>query len=148
MSDADKRAIYDETGEVEDDIVTQERDWDAYWRLLFHKITVEDIAEFENEYKGSEEERNDLKAAYLDYEGDMDVIMENVLCGTIEDDDRFREIIEDLISKENLPKFPAFVNEGKKKKKARKQRVSYYLRPLLPASPSPLHAVSFTSADR
>ena len=124
LSDPDKRALYDESGEVDDDVVVQERDWDAYWRLLFKKITVEDIAEFEKEYKGSEEERNDLKAAYLDYEGDMDTIMENVLCATIEDEDRFREIIEKLISEEDLPKFPAFANEGKKKKKARKQKVS------------------------
>jgi len=122
LSDPEKRALYDESGEVDDDVVVQERDWDAYWRLLFKKITVEDIAEFEKEYKGSEEERNDLKAAYLDYEGDMDTIMENVLCATIEDEDRFKEIIEKLISEEDLPKFPAFVNEGKKKKKARKQK--------------------------
>jgi len=122
LSDPEKRALYDESGEVDDDVVVQERDWDAYWRLLFKKITVEDIAEFEKEYKGSEEERNDLKAAYLDYEGDMDTIMENVLCATIEDEDRFKEIIEKLISEEDLPKFPGFVNEGKKKKKARKQK--------------------------
>ena len=131
LSDPDKRALYDESGEVDDDIVVQERDWDAYWRLLFQKITVEDIAEFEKQYRGTEEEKNDLKAAYLDYEGDMDSILENVLCATIEDEERFREIIEQLIVKEDLPKFPAFVNEGKKKKKARRQKVSepYYCSP-------------------
>jgi len=124
LSDQDKRALYDESGEVDDDVVVQERDWDAYWRLLFQKITVEDIAEFEKNYKGSEEEVNDLKSAYLDYQGDMDAILENVLCATVDDDERFRGIIEELISKEDLPKFPAFVSEGKKKKKARKQKVS------------------------
>lgn len=126
LSDQDKRALYDESGEVDDDVVVQERDWDAYWRLLFQKITVEDIAEFEKNYKGSDEEVNDLKSAYLDYQGDMDTILENVLCATADDDERFRGIIEELISKEDLPKFPAFVNESKKKKKARKQKVRIY----------------------
>ena len=124
LSDQDKRALYDESGEVDDDVVVQERDWDAYWRLLFQKITLEDIAEFEKNYKGSEEEVNDLKSAYLDYEGDMDAILENVLCATIEDVERFKNIIEDLISTEDLPTFAAFVKEDKKKKKARKQKVS------------------------
>lgn len=124
LSDQDKRALYDESGEVDDDVVVQERDWDAYWRLLFQKITVEDIAEFEKNYKGSEEEVNDLMSAYLDYQGDMDAILENVLCATVDDDERFRGIIEQLISTEDLPKFPAFANEGKKKKKVRKQKVS------------------------
>lgn len=122
LSDSEKRALYDETGEVDDDVVVRERDWNAYWRLLFQKITVDDIAEFEKHYRGSEEEIGDLRAAYLDYEGDIDSILENMLCATVEDEERFREIIENLISKEDLPKFPAFVSESKKKRKARKQR--------------------------
>ncbi|PFX19374.1 dnaJ homolog subfamily C member 9-like [Stylophora pistillata] len=122
LSDQDKRALYDESGEVDDDVVVQERDWDAYWRLLFQKITMKDITEFEKNYKGSEEEVNDLRSAYLDYEGDMDTILENVLCSTIGDYERFRIIIQDLISKEDLPTFPAFANEDKKKKKSRKQK--------------------------
>ena len=44
------------------------------------KITLADIAKFEEEYKGSEEELADLKAAYLDGDGDMNYIMDNVLC--------------------------------------------------------------------
>lgn len=122
LSDQDKRALYDETGEVDDDVVVQERDWDAYWRLLFQKITVQDIAEFEKNYKGSEEEINDLKSAYLDYQGDMDAILENLLCATVDDVERFTGIIEELISKEDLPKFSAFVNDDKKKKKTRRQK--------------------------
>ena len=56
----------------------QERDWTDYWRILFPKVTVEDIRSFEQKYKGSEEEEEDLKAAYLHHEGDMDRIMEEV----------------------------------------------------------------------
>ena len=56
----------------------QERDWNDYWRLLFPKITVEDINSFAQKYKNSDEEAEDLKKAYLQHEGDMDKIMEEV----------------------------------------------------------------------
>lgn len=43
-------------------------------------MTVKDIRSFEERYKGSGEEEEDLKRAYLQHEGDMDHIMEEV-CG-------------------------------------------------------------------
>ena len=52
-----------------------------YWKLLF-SLTVEDIKAFEKTYKGSEEELADLKAAYLQHEGDFDHILEEV-CGGV-----------------------------------------------------------------
>ena len=63
--------MYDEEGVVdeEDDILTQSRDWDEYWRLLFKKVTLEDIRQFEEKYKGSEEEEADLRDAYIESEG-------------------------------------------------------------------------------
>lgn len=43
------------TGDVDDDEsdVTQDRDWSDYWRLLFKKVSVDDIKTFEKDYKGS-----------------------------------------------------------------------------------------------
>lgn len=123
LSDKDKRGLYDETGEIDDEVVQQEKDWDAYWRLLFKKISVNDIKEFEKTYQGSEEELNDLKSAYMDYEGDMEQILENVICCTHEDEDRFRDIIEECIRKKELPKFDGFTSEPKAKKKARRKKV-------------------------
>ena len=49
----------------------QDRDWTDYWRLLFKKVTVDDITAFEKSYKGSEEEAETLRSAYVDCEGDM-----------------------------------------------------------------------------
>lgn len=42
------------SGEVddEDDSIPQDRDWTAYWRLLFRKVTAEDIKDFEKNYRG------------------------------------------------------------------------------------------------
>ena len=39
---------------------------------------MEDIRNFEEKYRGSEEEALDLKKFYMDTEGDMDAILENV----------------------------------------------------------------------
>ena len=71
LSDKEKRAVYDDTGELadEDDILTQDRDWDAYWRLLFKKVSKKDIEQFESEYRHSERETDDLKKCYLEFEG-------------------------------------------------------------------------------
>ena len=41
------------SGEIDDENdIPQDRDWYDYWRLLFAKISVKDIEEFENKYKG------------------------------------------------------------------------------------------------
>ena len=42
-------------------------------------MTIEDIKSFEESYKGSEEEKETLKSAYVDSEGNMDSILEEVL---------------------------------------------------------------------
>ena len=44
-------------------------EWGSYWRELFRKITVEDIQEYERKYKGSEEEREDVRSSYVKFKG-------------------------------------------------------------------------------
>ena len=51
-----------------------------------------------------------LKSAYLDYKRDTDAIMENVLCTTLEDEDRYRVIIERLISSKKVAKYDTFTH--------------------------------------
>ncbi|NWX01845.1 DNJC9 protein, partial [Caloenas nicobarica] len=124
LSDAEQRALYDEQGAVgEQDAALGERDWLQHWRLLFKKITVKDIEDFEKNYKDSEEELADIKAAYVDFEGDMDRIMESVLCADYTDEPRIRKIIEKAIDSGEVPSYKAFVKESKQKMIARKRRV-------------------------
>lgn len=69
LSDNDKRKIYDESGQYDEE--SEEvvmRNWADYWRSLFKEITVEDINKYEKTYKGSETEIKDLKRAYMDSE--------------------------------------------------------------------------------
>ncbi|KAM9379976.1 dnaJ homolog subfamily C member 9 [Phaethornis superciliosus] len=124
LSDAEQRALYDEEGRVDEEgeALRGERDWQEYWRLLFKKITVKDIEDFEKSYKDSEEELADIKAAYMDFEGDMDRIMDSVLCVDYTDEPRIRKIIEKAIDDGEVPSYKCFVKESKQKRTARKRR--------------------------
>ncbi|KFP59685.1 DnaJ subfamily C member 9, partial [Cariama cristata] len=87
------------------------------------QITVKDIEDFEKSYKNSEEELADIKTAYVDFEGDMDRIMESLLCVDYTDEPRIRKIIKKAIDSGEVPSYKGFVKEPKKKKMARKRRV-------------------------
>lgn len=91
--------------------------------LSWLQITVKDIQDFEKNYKDSEQELADIKSAYVDFEGDMDRIMESVLCVDYTDEPRVRKIIERAIDAGELPSYKAFVKESKQKMTARKRRV-------------------------
>ena len=82
-------------------------------------MTVDDIKSFEARYKGSEEEAEDLKKAYLQHEGDMDHIMSEVLCSAAEDEPRYAELLRDWVGEGVLPDFPGFSKESEKKKRKR-----------------------------
>ncbi|XP_067876476.1 dnaJ homolog subfamily C member 9 [Heterodontus francisci] len=124
LSDGEQRGVYDEQGIVDEetDVLKKDRDWEEYWRLLFKKVTVADIKDFEDKYKGSEEETADIKQAYLDFEGDMDGIMESVLCSTSGDESRIRTILEVAIEAQELPVYTVFTKESTNKQRARKRR--------------------------
>lgn len=124
LSDKDKRAVYDESGEIcdEDEDSSEKRDWTEYWRLLYKKITVDDIKEFENKYRESEEELADLKSAYLDYKGDMNMILENMICSTFKDEERYSNVLNECIKKKEVPAFDLFTKENKKSKNKRRKK--------------------------
>ncbi|GCB83397.1 hypothetical protein scyTo_0023768 [Scyliorhinus torazame] len=64
----------------------------------------------------------DIKQAYLDFQGDMDSIMESVLCSTLEDESRIRAILESAIKDEQLPAYTTFTKESAHKQRARKRK--------------------------
>ena len=125
LSDSEKKALYDECGEIDDDseIFRDERDWNSYWRILFKKVTIEDIKEFEGNYRNSEEEAADVTTAYVECEGDMDLILEMVPCCTAEDDKRFKKIIDGKIKRGEVPEYELFKKENAKKQAARRKKV-------------------------
>ena len=122
LQDENKRTVYDQTGALEDDYFSENKDWYDYWRCLFKKVSLSDIKKFEEEYKNSKEELEDLKKYYLESSGSMETILNSIMCATNEDESRFRSILGDLIEKKELPAFDAFLNEDKEKNKIRKKK--------------------------
>uniref|UniRef100_A0A8C6LYZ9 DnaJ homolog subfamily C member 9 n=1 Tax=Nothobranchius furzeri TaxID=105023 RepID=A0A8C6LYZ9_NOTFU len=129
LSDQEQRAVYDEQGVVdeESDVLSKDRCWEEYWRLLFPKVTMQDILEFEKKYKGSDEEREDVIRLYVQHEGDLDSIMASALCCTQDDEPRLCSIIQAAIKSGDVEAFPAFCQESGKKKKARRKRVLSFI---------------------
>ncbi|XP_070708555.1 dnaJ homolog subfamily C member 9-like [Pempheris klunzingeri] len=124
LSDAEQRAVYDEQGIIdeESDSLKQERDWDEYWRLLFPKISLQDVRHFESTYRGSEEERLHLLRLYGDCGGDITRIMDAAVCAGPEDEPRIRSILQEAIDDGDLPALRAFTHESDTKKAARKRK--------------------------
>lgn len=84
---------------------------------------MQDILEFEKQYKGSDEERQDVIQLYVQHQGDMDAITASALCCSHEDEPRLCSIIQAAIENEEVQAFPAFTQESNKKKRARRKRV-------------------------
>ncbi|XP_078053714.1 dnaJ homolog subfamily C member 9-like [Augochlora pura] len=123
LSDSEKRKIYDQSGQYDEESEEMMmRNWADYWKTLFKKITVEDINNYEKNYKGSEIEIKDLKRAYMDSEGDMDYILETVPFTSCDDEPRLHDIIQGLIEKGEVPEYKAFTEESEKKKLRRKRK--------------------------
>eukprot|EP00042_Codosiga_hollandica_P020226 m.64893 g.64893 ORF g.64893 m.64893 type:complete len:319 (+) comp49753_c0_seq1:30-986(+) len=127
LTDEEKRKIYDQTGvfDEESDLFQKGDDatWDEYFRTMFAKVDEQLIAEFSLKYKGSDEEIEDLKAAYVECEGDLGDIIDRIMCATVQDDEsRIREILSTLIGAKELPSLPRFSKESKGKQAARRAR--------------------------
>ncbi|CAG5088930.1 Similar to DNAJC9: DnaJ homolog subfamily C member 9 (Homo sapiens) [Cotesia congregata] len=115
LSDTEKRKIYDETGQYDEE--SEEvamRNWADYWRTLFKEVTIEDINKYEKDYKGSETEIKDLKRAYTD---------KAVPFTNCDEEPRLHAIIQKLIEDGEVPEYKAFTNENEKKKARRKRKV-------------------------
>ncbi|KAL7784955.1 DnaJ domain-containing protein [Trichoderma ceciliae] len=122
LSDPARRKRYDTTGSTAESIVDSEGfDWSGYYREQFRDAISEDaIRKFAEKYKGSDEEKDDLLVTYEECEGDMDQVYERViLSDVLEDDERFRIIIDEAIETGDVPSFAAYKKENKRKRAAR-----------------------------
>ena len=124
LSDEEKKKLYDESGIIdgEDTLFSSTgKDWDAYFRNLFKKITKEDINSYFEKYRDSNEERVDLLRIYEKCQGDMDLILEEMISEDLMDNEpRFRKILLEAIENKEVPTYELFVNENKKKASKRK----------------------------
>lgn len=90
-------------------------------------VDGEAIQRIKSEYQHSEQERTDLIAAFEQSQGDMDAVYEEIMCSSVlEDDERFRQIIEDAIDKNEATAWKKYKKETvsqrqKRVKRARKE---------------------------
>ncbi|KEY66839.1 hypothetical protein S7711_05193 [Stachybotrys chartarum IBT 7711] len=122
LSDPTRRKRYDTTGSTSESVVDSEGfNWSDFYREQFeNSVSANAIEEFAQKYKGSDEEKDDILIAYEQHEGNMDLVFETViLSDVVEDDARFRKIIDEAIKSEDVPAFPAYTKESRKKRQAR-----------------------------
>eukprot|EP01112_Ceratiomyxa_fruticulosa_P016854 TRINITY_DN5147_c0_g1_i1.p1 TRINITY_DN5147_c0_g1~~TRINITY_DN5147_c0_g1_i1.p1 ORF type:complete len:340 (+),score=113.41 TRINITY_DN5147_c0_g1_i1:263-1282(+) len=128
LNDPEKRKIYDETGDASEEGLPLRGDinWDLYWRALYQKVDMEDVKAFEQKYKNSEEEKNDIIKYYKQLDGDLKQIMDHVILSTWDDVERYVNIIKDIIKEGTLQETNKFTKSSSpksietEKKKAKK----------------------------
>ena len=78
LSDPARRKRYDETGSTSEAVVDSDGfSWSDFYREQYRDAISEDaIKQFATQYKGSDEEKDDVLAAYEEFEGDMDGVYE------------------------------------------------------------------------
>ncbi|KAI1847588.1 hypothetical protein JX266_006440 [Neoarthrinium moseri] len=121
LSDPVRRKRYDATGETSESLGGSDFAWSDFYQEQFRDAISEDaIKKFADEYKNSDEEKDDLLVAYEKHEGNMDGIYEEVmLSNVLEDDERFRAIIDEAIANKDVEAYKIYTKESKKSKNAR-----------------------------
>ena len=81
------------------------------------------IQRIKDEYQHSEQERTDLIAAFERFQGDMDAVYEEIMCSSVlEDDGRFRQIIEGAIDKKEATAWKRYKKETVSQRQKRVKR--------------------------
>jgi DnaJ family protein C protein 9 len=125
LSDEQRKVKYDRTGSTKEATELDDEDfsWKDFFDGLNEKVNEDAINQFKKEYKTSDEEKDDLLAAYTKFKGRMDDIYEHImLSNALDDDERFRAIIDQAIKDEEVPPFKAYTQETptSRKKRAKK----------------------------
>lgn len=125
LSDEKRRKRYDATGSTAE---TLEEDGDFDWVDFFREqsaavVDGEMIEKIKREYQGSEEERDDVLRSYKENEGDMDAVYEEIMCSNVlDDDERFRKIIDEAIKIKRVKSYSKYTKETQATKKKRAQK--------------------------
>lgn len=129
LSDPRRRSRYDTTGRTEESLVENDEDgeefnWTDFFRQQYESVVSgETIEKFKAEYQGGEEERGDVLKAYVKHRGRMEGVFEEVmLSDVLEDEERFRGIIEGAIREGEVEGFEKFTMETEKKREARMKK--------------------------
>ncbi|KAI9790436.1 MAG: hypothetical protein M1816_005100 [Peltula sp. TS41687] len=123
LSSPARKARYDATGSTAElDLGTDEEgfNWADFYRAQFAEISGDAIERFKRGYQGSEREREDLLRFFVKQQGNMDKVFQEVmLSDPLEDEERFRAVIDEAIEKGEVQGYERYVNEPEAKRKNR-----------------------------
>ncbi|RWR72687.1 chaperone protein dnaJ 6 [Cinnamomum micranthum f. kanehirae] len=111
LGDEEKRALYDQTGCVDDADLAGEvaQNLQEFFRSVYKKVTEADIEEFAANYRGSDSETKDLKDLYQKFKGNMNRLFCSMLCSEPKlDSHRFKDIINEAIAAGELKETKAY----------------------------------------
>ncbi|XP_062117633.1 chaperone protein dnaJ 6-like [Humulus lupulus] len=117
LGDEEKRAIYDQTGCVDDADLAGDavQNLHEFFRTMYKKVTEADIEEFEANYRGSDSEKKDLIDLYNQFKGNMTRLFSSMLCSDPKlDSHRFKDIIDETIAAGELKSTKAYRKWAKK----------------------------------
>ncbi|KAJ2749144.1 hypothetical protein IWQ56_007294, partial [Coemansia nantahalensis] len=97
------------------------KDWDAYFRELWSGVVdATTIEKFAQTYKGSAEEKADILAAYSQHQGDIGLILTEVMLAEVDDEQRIVGVIEAAIKAKEIKRTKAFTRTKKDAGKRRR----------------------------
>ncbi|KAK9986712.1 hypothetical protein SO802_031663 [Lithocarpus litseifolius] len=117
LGDEEKRAVYDQTGCVDDADLAGEvvQNLHTFFRTMYKKVTEADIEEFEANYRGSDSEKKDLIDLYKMHKGNMNRLFCSMLCSEPQlDSHRFKDILDETIAAGELKATKAYQKWAKK----------------------------------
>lgn len=127
LSDDRRRKRYDTTGNTTETLDDDDFDWADFFRSQTEQLVNGDmIDKIKREYQGSEEEHADLLKSYEKHEGDMDAVYEEIMCSNVlDDDERFRRIIDQAVNDGKVEAYSMYTKETKASRKKRIRRAKH-----------------------
>ncbi|KAK0931705.1 hypothetical protein LTR29_016223 [Friedmanniomyces endolithicus] len=126
LSDERRRKRYDATGNTSEslDLDNDDFDWTSFFREQYKSaVTEASINKFEDEYKGSEEERRHVLDAFQKAKGNMESMYQMVmLSDMVDDEDRFRVIIDEAIASGRAEAYRKYTGESETSRRKRMDR--------------------------
>ena len=121
-----RRSHYDATGSTSTSHLDDDDsafDWSTFFRSAYAEITLSSVASFRTTYKNSAEERADLLREFEAAKGNLDRVYECVmLSDVLEDDERFRGILDEAIAGGEVQGWERYVKESEESKAKRVKR--------------------------
>lgn len=123
LADPVRRKRYDTTGNTKEGL-EDGFDWKEWFSQMWDDVVTGDtVKQFKETYQGSEEEHEDLLKAYIEFNGSMNAIFENVMCSSIlDDEERFRKVLDSAVAAKKVPALKAYTHETSKSRKSRQKR--------------------------